>query len=194
MQDRKKFRGNAETGIIASLCSHGVVNSLVNMFLGERYVLQQITNNSTYSSSSFAYSDYGLAHALRTRCVKDIPIMVAYDSACSYAVNVTARFSEHIPDLHETISRTHFVIDSLHIHDHIDKCMYTYSTAYQEHTGHFHGVGVEQFWSVQNQSGPKTSQMNPGHRTDSITGDIGDWNWKKTIRLCGYQLSSTPPC
>jgi hypothetical protein len=119
--------------------------------------------------------------------------MIAYDSACSYAVNIKTRFSEHIPDLQDTISRTRFVIDSLHIHDHIDKCMYTHSTAYQEHSGHFHGVGVEQFWSVQNQSGPKTSQMNSGHRADSITGDIGDWNWKKTVRLGKFWCSSTSP-
>jgi hypothetical protein len=98
-------------------------------------------------------------------------------------VNVGSRFAEHIPDLNDVISRTRFVIDSLHIHDHIDKCTYTYSTEYLENTGHFHGVGVEQFWSVQNQSGPKTSQMNPGHRMDSITEDIGDLNWKKTVRL-----------
>jgi hypothetical protein len=39
MQDRKKFRGNAETGIIAFLCSHGIVDSMVDMFLGERYVV-----------------------------------------------------------------------------------------------------------------------------------------------------------
>jgi hypothetical protein len=139
------------------------------------------------SSYRFAYSDYGLAHALRTRSVRDLPIMVAYDSACSYAVNLNARFAENIPDLQDVISRTRFVIDSLHIHDHIDKCTYKYSTEYQENTGHFHGVGVEQFWSVQNQSGPKTSQMNPGHRMDSITEDVGDWNWKKTVRICKFQ-------
>jgi hypothetical protein len=132
---------------------------------------------------SFAYSDYGLAHALGARAVDNLPVIVAYDSACSYSVNVATRFKVYIPQHHDVISRTRFAIDSLHIHDHIDKCMFTFSTEYMENTGHFHGVGVEQFWAVQNQSGPKTSQMNPGHRTDSITEDIKEWNWKKLVKL-----------
>jgi hypothetical protein len=131
----------------------------------------------------FAYSDYGLAHALGARTLDSLPITIAYDSACSYSVNIASRFQQHLPDLHDVISRTRFAIDSLHVHDHIDKCMYNFSTEYMENTGHFHGVGVEQFWAVQNQSGPKTSQMNPGHRTDSITEDIEDWNWKKMVKI-----------
>jgi hypothetical protein len=39
MQDRKKFRGNAETGVIAVLCSHCFVHGTVDMYLGERYSL-----------------------------------------------------------------------------------------------------------------------------------------------------------
>jgi hypothetical protein len=107
-------------------------------------------------------------------------------------VNVGARFEENIPHLHDVISRARFAIDSLHVHDHVDKCMYTFSTEYMENAGHFHGVGVEQFWAVQNQSGPKTSQMNPGHRTDSITEDIEDWNWKKLIKLGRSPLIPKP--
>jgi hypothetical protein len=60
--------------------------------------------------------------------------------------------------------------------------MYLYSAAYQEGTGHFHGVGTEQYWSENNQMGSQTRQMNPGHRHDKITEHHSDWNWKKTIR------------
>jgi hypothetical protein len=60
--------------------------------------------------------------------------------------------------------------------------MYLYSASYQECAGHFHGVGTEQYWSENNQMGPQTRQMNPGHRHDQITEHHSDWNWKKTIK------------
>jgi hypothetical protein len=141
--------------------------------------------------TSFSNSDYGLAHALGFSSVDDVPIMVAYDSACSYSVNIASRFKERLSHLYEVISKIRFVIDSLHVHDHIDRCMILFSTAYQICAAHFHGVGVEQFWSVQNESGSKTSQMNPGHRTDTITEDIGDYNWRKTVKLGEFYDSST---
>jgi hypothetical protein len=35
-QDRKKFKGNDETGLINTQCSHVFVHSSVDMYLGER--------------------------------------------------------------------------------------------------------------------------------------------------------------
>ena len=32
----KKFEGNDETGVVALLCIHGIVQTMVNMYLGER--------------------------------------------------------------------------------------------------------------------------------------------------------------
>lgn len=61
--------------------------------------------------------------------------------------------------------------------------MYLLSAAYQDCTGHFHGVGTEQYWSENNQMGPQTRQMNPGHRQDKIVAHHNDWNWKK---LCTH--------
>jgi len=61
--------------------------------------------------------------------------------------------------------------------------MYLYSASYQDSTGHFHGVGTEQYWAENNQMGPQTRQMNPGHRQDRISEHHGDWNWRKTIKL-----------
>lgn len=39
MQDRKKFRGNDETGLINVQCRHVYILVSVDMFLGERYVV-----------------------------------------------------------------------------------------------------------------------------------------------------------
>jgi hypothetical protein len=131
----------------------------------------------------FAYTDFALARALSTHhSFDDIDINISYDSACSYSVNVQDRFKTHIPHLTELIGRARFSIDSLHVNDHIDKCMYLFSTSYQDCVGHFHGVGTEQYWSENNQMGPQTRQMNPGYRHDKIIEHHSDWNWKKTTR------------
>ena len=131
---------------------------------------------------SFSYSDYGFACSLSSRNLDNISINVAYDAACSYTVNVKARFGQHLPTMKDLVARCRFTIDSLHVNDHIEKCLYLFSTNYQDAIGHFHGVGTEQYWSENNQMGPQTRQMNPGHRQDKISAHHSDWNWKKTTR------------
>jgi hypothetical protein len=120
--------------------------------------------------------------ALGSRDLTNIAINISYDSACAYSVNVVSRFKtcSDISALSDLIERAR--IDSLHINDHQEKCMYLYSSNYQECSGHFHGVGTEQYWSENNQMGPQTRQMNPGHRHDRIIEHHSDWNWKKTIK------------
>jgi len=122
-----------------------------------------------------------------------VNVNVAYDSACSYSVNVQKRFEANIrsPRLDEIISRTRFTIDHLHVNDHIDKCMYLYSANFMENTAFFHGVGTEQYWAENNQLGPQTRQMNPGHRHDKINLHHGDWNFKKQVRLRVYRFTYT---
>jgi hypothetical protein len=115
--------------------------------------------------------------------LQNVFIDVSYDSACSYSINAKTRFGEHFPaQLKDYITRTRFTIDSLHVHDHIPKCMYLFSTNYQDGIGHFHGVGTEQYWAEQNQMCAQTRQMNPGYRHDRATSHHEDWNKKKTNR------------
>lgn len=97
-------------------------------------------------------------------------------------MNILHRFREHFPKSKDIIERTKFSIDALHINDHLDRCTYLYGACYQECTGHFHGVGTEQYWSENNQMGPQTRQMNPGHRHDKIINHHSEWNWKKMGR------------
>jgi hypothetical protein len=130
----------------------------------------------------FAYSDFVLARALDLRSFEGIPVILSYDCVCSYSVNIKARFKQHLSRHSSTISEMIFTIDSLHVHDHQDRCVYRYSTYYQECVGHFHGVQVEQFWSENNQIGPQTRQMNPGNRHDKITQSCADWNLKKETK------------
>lgn len=188
-QDRKKFHGMDETGLINVQCSHVLVFSSVDMYLGERFVIfimlfiHEITGTFRY-----AYSDFALARAFRSRDLNGVHLNVSYDSACSFIVNILSRFTDHISDMTDVIKRTRFSIDSLHIHNHLDKCMYLLAACYQSCSGHFHGVGTEQYWSENNQMGPQTRQMNPGHRHDKIIEHHGFWNWKKITRIGKYIL------
>jgi hypothetical protein len=120
------------------------------------------------------------------RDIENLPIAISYDSACSYSVNVKTRFAENLPSHHTAISKVRWVIDSLHVNDHVEKCMYIFSTNYQIGMGHFHGVGNEQFFAENNQMGPQTQQMNPGSRHDKLTAHFEDWNEKKLARLGTY--------
>lgn len=124
--------------------------------------------------------DYALNRVFRLRDFLNIVLNISYDSACSYRVNIVERFAKLLPEFKELVERARFSIDALHVNDHLDRCMYLLSAAYQECTGHFHGVGTEQYWSENNQMGPQTRQMNPGHRHDKIISHHSDWNWKKT--------------
>ena len=133
---------------------------------------------------SFAYTDYALALASGSRELNGVDLNASYDSACSWEVKAGERFTRtELSHVKELVNRTRFSIDSLHINDHLDKCMYLLGACYQPGTGHFHGVGTEQFWSENNQMGNQTRQMNPGHRHDKISEHYSDWNWKKLIRL-----------
>ena len=128
-----------------------------------------------------------MANAFASRDLTGVPINVSYDSACSYSINIVDRFSKHLPQQEEDIRRTRFSIDSLHVNNHLDKCTYFFGACYQLCSAHFHGVGTEQYWSVNNQMGPQSCQMNPGHRHDKIIEHHSFWNWKKLTRIGAYR-------
>jgi hypothetical protein len=117
------------------------------------------------------------------RLLDGLRCVFAYDTNCSYSVNACTRFQRFFPHHETTIADMLFTIDSLHVHNHLDPCIYKFGTYYQECTGHFHAVGTEQFWSENNQLGSQVRQMGPGYRQDKITQGDADWNHKKTVGL-----------
>jgi len=139
----------------------------------------------------FIYTDYALARAFVSRLVNNIHLFTSYDSACSFEVKAPERWASKHPDVKHLIERTQFSIDSLHVNDHQEKCIYLYGAAYQPSAGHFHGVGTEQFWSENNQMCGQTKQMSPGHRHDKIIEHSADWGWKKSIRSRMYYFLCT---
>jgi hypothetical protein len=141
----------------------------------------------------FANVDYALALGLRQRPLKDaedVDHVVSYDCACQYCVNARKRFAEFLPDVAPIIERARWAVPALHVQGHKEDCMYAFSTAYMEGVGHFHGETAEHYWPEANQLGPHVRQMNTGHRQDTLDDHHGDWNWKKTMNLCGSLI----PC
>lgn len=141
-----------------------------------------------------AYVDYACVRATNGRDLRGIDVKIAYDAACAWCAKISERFAKHFPESKELMDRVQFSIDALHVNDHLDRCMYLYSAAYQDCVGHFHGVGTEQYWSENNQMGPQTRQMNPGHRHDKIISHHSDWNWKKIGKHGGCLLATYTSC
>ena len=148
--------------------------------------------------SRFVNVDASLAHALRLHMaagskgkfkldlqmdIESIDRVMSYDVACQYHVNIVPRFERSFPDLVPIVKKMRWAVPALHIQGHQASCMYSFSTAYMEATGHFHGETAEQYWPELNQIGPKVRQMNYGHRQDTVINHHNDWNHKKMAKI-----------
>ncbi|KAJ6513753.1 hypothetical protein C8R47DRAFT_1286610 [Mycena vitilis] len=182
-QDKKKFKNMEITGIVNTQCSHVFVRASVDLEIGERFV----------------NVDASLAHALRQKLISgvkgqftikleleidSVDRVLSYDIACQYHVNIKKRFeNESLKDLLPLVSSMRWAVPALHVRGHQSSCIYAYSAAYMEATGHFHGETAEQYWPELNQIGPLVRQMNNGHRQDTVILHHGDWNFKKMAKM-----------
>lgn len=122
--------------------------------------------------------------------VEDIDQATTYDIACEYFIHIEERFQKNFPDLVPMIKRMRWGVPALHVQGHQDSCTYLFGTAYMECVGHFHGETAEQYWPEANQLGPHVRQMNNGHRQDTMINHHGDWNHKKTMYICEWNVCS----
>ncbi|KAJ3966145.1 hypothetical protein EV361DRAFT_595678 [Lentinula raphanica] len=171
-QNSKKFKGMDITGIVNIQCDHVMVWSSVDMQLGER----------------FANIDLALSRALDQRPfdVNAIPhTTFSYDAQCSYSVNQLVRFRKWLPKYAPYIRDMRFIIPSMHVRNHLDLCMYLFSSAYKPHVGHFHGETAEHVWPELNQLGPQIRQMTNGNRQDRLILIMLAWNYRKRLNMPG---------
>jgi hypothetical protein len=115
--------------------------------------------------------------------VNSVDHIVSYDVACQYHVHVVTRFEKWFPDLAPIVKSMRWVVPALHVRGHQSSCIYGYSAAYMQATGHFHGETAEQYWPELNQIGPLVRQMNNGRRQDTVSSHHGDWNYKKMAKM-----------
>lgn len=180
-------------GIINAQCDHVLILASVDMPFSEQWVDWIMLSFSTRfdSVSRYRLTDLALAHSLKLQKSEarlfGAPIMDhvhSYDCACSYCANVDDRFSKYLPDYAAEVAWIRWAVPAVHVKNHIEACEYQFATCYMTCTGHFHAETAEQYWVELNQIGGSTSQMNNGHRQDTIIDHHSDWNWKKFVHMC----------
>lgn len=125
------------------------------------------------------------------RKTSNLDIMLSYDCNCSYHVNLASRFENvSFDNVRDCLRRMRFMIPDLHVQGHKDDCIYLYGSAYTKCNGHNHGEGIETLWSLLNELGSQTRQMNSGFRQDTLISHYGDHNWKKTINQGSFMPSA----
>ncbi|KDR78511.1 hypothetical protein GALMADRAFT_209005 [Galerina marginata CBS 339.88] len=170
-ENKLKFRGCRCSGVVAVTCArHGIFRhgAIADLQLGERY--------------SNAY--YALAGGIKS-CRRNRFIVLTYDIACQFSINLKERFAKAFPGLSDIVNRIRHFVPKLHIQGHKDDCQYRYSLNFSRWTGRTDGERIESCWSEAKQAGGMTKEMNTGHRQDTLTDFQNDWNWVKAQKLAG---------
>ncbi|EIN05125.1 hypothetical protein PUNSTDRAFT_30488, partial [Punctularia strigosozonata HHB-11173 SS5] len=169
MQNKLKFKGMVTSGVVAVTCArHGLFRhgGLTDLERGEKY----------------ANTDYALAQVLKH--YKDYTdILLSYDIACQYMVNLVQRFEVQFPELVKTVRGVEGRIPSMHVDGHLEKCTYRFGFSYNDGGGRTDAESIERGWSEQKQAGGSTREMNAGHRHDTLTDFMNDYNFTKIRKL-----------
>lgn len=113
-------------------------------------------------------------------------IIVSYDIACQWSINLWARMERYPSHLHldHAGKKTfHFLVPKFHLPAHIMACQTVYSFNFNRNVGRTDGEAPERGWSHINPVATSTREMGPGHRRDTLDDHFGDWNWKKTVLM-----------
>lgn len=153
------------TGVVAIACArHGCYapNSLVNLFRGEQQ----------------KNVDYAFLQALKTTNVDGIPrVLLIYDIACQYYVNMKARIGPLLPP-NMIIDRA---IGMFHVHGHQEECFYRFAPSFIPGAANVAGEILEHLWSGLNQISSSTRTMTLAARAETLNDHTSDSNFKKTI-------------
>ncbi|KAF8897005.1 hypothetical protein CPB85DRAFT_1440109 [Mucidula mucida] len=160
LADLKKAKGLRTTGVTGVTCSrHGIwrSNGIGDLQRGERYC-----NVDTTFASAVGEDDM-------------LKIVVSYDIACQWGVNLMSR----LPELPESF-QTHlseesiiFCVPKFHLWAHQSQCHVLYLFNFKPGVGRTHGETIEENWSVSNCAAMQTKMMGPGAHEDTLNDGIG---------------------
>lgn len=111
-------------------------------------------------------------------------ILISYDIACQWFINLFARIDDHWPD--EIIpSATQLIpaIPKLHEPMHGRANHEVYSLNFIPGVGKSDLETPERVWSAHNGLGNSTKTQGPGGRHDVLDDHFGFWNWLKYVGL-----------
>lgn len=127
-------------------------------------------------------ADYALEQSLRgTDGIRQV--LLAYDIACQYCVNIEERFKTMFPS--RDLSKLKPAIGKMHLNNHKDECVWRYGLNYLEGGTRLDGEELERFWSVMKFLAGSGKQMSPGSRLDLYDFHACFHNFEKIERLGG---------
>ena len=115
-----------------------------------------------------------------------IEIVVSYDIACQWSVNIWQRMNEYPHWMHTDHASNksfYFLIPKFHLPAHIMACQTTFSFNFNRFVGRTDGEAPERGWAQINPVATSTAEMGPGHRRDTLDDHFGDGNWRKTTTM-----------
>lgn len=118
-------------------------------------------------------------------------ILISYDIACQWFVNLHARITEHWPPEIQSASSKKFTpaIPKMHEPAHGKENHQMYSLNYIPGVGQSDLEAPERIWSPHNILGNSTKTQGPGSRHDVLDDHFNFWNYQKYMGL-GKSLAS----
>jgi hypothetical protein len=123
--------------------------------------------------------DYIFASTIQQRTL--LLILISYDIACQWFVNLFKRMTEHWPHELRLPPSTTFIpaIPKLHEPMHESANHQVYSLNYIPGAGLSDLECPERVWAGHNAIGNSTKTQGPGSRHDVLDDHFGFWNWQK---------------
>lgn len=134
-------------------------------------------------SRRYANMDYIFASTVQKTAL--LFILVSYDIACQWFVNLFKRVEDHWPEHIRLSPSTTFIpaIPKLHepMHEALNHQVFSLN--------YIQGVGLsdlecpERVWASHNAIGNSTKTQGPGSRHDILDDHFGFWNWQKYVTM-----------
>jgi hypothetical protein len=138
----------------------------------------------------FSNMDYMVGSVMRLLAV--LIIIISYDVACQWFVNLKARIDGHWPEKIRPIHNTTLVpaVPKLHEPSHEKVGHEQFSFNYLPGIGATDGECIERIWAGHNALGNSTKTSGPGNCQDTLDDHFLFWNWEKYISMgeCSHIL------
>ena len=185
----KSSRGYLATGVVISSCRHALVrsNGAADLQRGERYVIpptsfliQLISRFHRYINTDYAFAS-SIANDLDAGISR---LLVTYDIACQWSVNLQRRLSTYLPPLNldlTQITSHRTAVPKFHLVGHGLSCQVRYNLALMDGVGLTHGEGVETVWSHSTSLATWSRENGPAAHHQVLDDHWGSWNWRKVV-------------
>ncbi|KAK0215451.1 hypothetical protein IW262DRAFT_1299714 [Armillaria fumosa] len=136
-----------------------------------------------------AYINMDYAVLLTLQCNMLQQLIISYDIACQWTVNLWNRIAIYGPDMAPPQRPENIIglVPKFHLPAHIFQCQQKFSFNWTLHVGHTNGEALERGWTCSNLVASSTKEMMAGSRRDTLDDHWGNHNWRKVTSI-GEQL------